>query len=90
MARPTIDELRDERLEAMSDSERAVFDEALAAARLALQVGEMVRDAREAAGCLSENWQLACPRARRRSPASKPAVPAPRSAPSRRPQQHST
>ena len=50
MARPTIDELRDERLEAMSDSERAVFDEALAAARLALQVGEMVRDAREAAG----------------------------------------
>ena len=50
MARPTIDELRDKRLEAMSDRERAEFDEALAAARLALQVGEMVRDAREAAG----------------------------------------
>lgn len=50
MARPTIDQLRDKRIEAMSDSERAEFDEALAATRLALQVGEMVRDAREAAG----------------------------------------
>lgn len=50
MARPTIEELRDKRLEATSDSERAEFDEALAAARLALEVGEMVRDAREAAG----------------------------------------
>lgn len=50
MARPTIDELRDKCLGALSDSESAEFDEALAAARLALQVGEMVRDAREAAG----------------------------------------
>lgn len=50
MARPTIAELRDKRLEAMSDDERAEFDEALAAARLALEVGEKVRDAREAAG----------------------------------------
>ena len=49
MARPTFAELRDRRLESMSDDERAVFDEALAAARLALEVGEMVRDAREAA-----------------------------------------
>lgn len=50
MARPTIAELRDKRLEAMSDDQRAEFDEALAAARLALEVGEKVRDAREAAG----------------------------------------
>ncbi len=50
MARPTITELRDRRLDAMSAGERAEFDEALAAARLALQVGEKVRDAREAAG----------------------------------------
>ena len=34
----------------MSHSERAEFDEALAAARLALEVGEKVRDEREAAG----------------------------------------
>ena len=50
MARPTITELRDKRLGAMSASERAEFDEALAAARLAFEVGEKVRDAREAAG----------------------------------------
>ena len=50
MARPTITELRDKRLDAMSEAERAEFNEALAAARLALEVGEQVRDAREAAG----------------------------------------
>ena len=50
MARPTIEELRDRRLSAMRAEERAEFDEALAAARLALKVGEKVRDAREAAG----------------------------------------
>lgn len=50
MARPTIEELRDRRLAAMSAEGRAEFDEALAAARLALEVGEKVRDAREAAG----------------------------------------
>lgn len=50
MPRPTITELRDRRLDAMSDEARAEFDEALAAARLALEVGEQVRDAREAAG----------------------------------------
>ena len=50
MARPTTEDLRDKRLGAMSDSERAEFDEALAAARLALEVGEKVREAREAAG----------------------------------------
>ena len=50
MARPTIEELRDRRLNTMSTDERVEFDEALAAARLALEVGEKVRDAREAAG----------------------------------------
>ncbi len=50
MARPMIEELRDRRLSAMSADERIEFDEALAAARLALEVVEKVRDARESAG----------------------------------------
>ncbi len=50
MARPTITAILDKRLDAMRDDERAEFDAALAAARLALEVGEQVRDAREAAG----------------------------------------
>ena len=50
MARPTIEELRDRQLGAMSAGERAEFDEALAATRSAIKVGEKVRDAREAAG----------------------------------------
>ncbi len=50
MARPTIEELRDSRLNTMSTQERVEFDEFLATARLAIEVGEKVRDAREAAG----------------------------------------
>ena len=50
MARPTFEELRERRLNSMSADERAEFDEALAVARLAVEVGEKVRDAREAAG----------------------------------------
>ena len=50
MARTTIDELKKNRLAAMTDDERAVFEETYAATRLALDVGEKVRDAREAAG----------------------------------------
>ena len=50
MARTTIDEMKRRRLEAMSDDERAEFDETYEATRLALEVGERVRDAREAAG----------------------------------------
>ena len=50
MARPTIEELRDRRLNTMSADERVEFDEALAAARLALEVGEKVGDGREAVG----------------------------------------
>ena len=50
MARTTIDELKKSRLAAMTTEERAVFDETYEATRLALDVGEKVRDAREAAG----------------------------------------
>lgn len=50
MGRTTIEELRNRRLSAMTSAERAEFDEALAAARLALEVGEKVRGAREDAG----------------------------------------
>ncbi|MCY4371808.1 MAG: helix-turn-helix domain-containing protein [bacterium] len=50
MARPTFEELRERRLNSMSADERAEFDEALAVARLAMEVGEKVRGAREAAG----------------------------------------
>jgi ribosome-binding protein aMBF1 (putative translation factor) len=50
MARKTIDELKRNRLAAMTADERAVFDETYEATRLALDVGEKVRDAREAAG----------------------------------------
>jgi ribosome-binding protein aMBF1 (putative translation factor) len=50
MGRTRIDELKKSRLDAMTADERAVFDETYAATRLALDVGEKVRDAREAAG----------------------------------------
>ena len=50
MARTTIDELKKNRLAAMTADERAVFDGTYEATRLALDVGEKVRDAREAAG----------------------------------------
>ncbi|MCP4966186.1 MAG: helix-turn-helix transcriptional regulator [bacterium] len=50
MARTTLDELKNRRLAAMSDAERAESDEAYDVARLALDVGEQVRDAREEAG----------------------------------------
>ena len=50
MARTTIDELKRNRLAAMTADERAAFDETYEATRLALDVGKKVRDAREAAG----------------------------------------
>jgi ribosome-binding protein aMBF1 (putative translation factor) len=50
MARTTIDELKKNRVAAMTADERAAFDETYEATRLALDVGEKVRDAREAAG----------------------------------------
>ena len=50
MARMTIDELKKNRLADMTADERAAFDETYEATRLALDVGEKVRDARETAG----------------------------------------
>ena len=50
MARTTIDELKKSRLAAMTADERAAFDDTYEVTRLALDVGEKVRDAREAAG----------------------------------------
>ncbi len=50
MARTTIDELKKSRLADMTANERALFNETYEATRLALDVGEKVRDAREAAG----------------------------------------
>ncbi|HMX06334.1 MAG TPA: helix-turn-helix transcriptional regulator [Microthrixaceae bacterium] len=50
MARTTIDDLKARRLDQMSEAELAEFDATYAATKLALEVGEQVRDAREAAG----------------------------------------
>ncbi len=50
MARTTIDELKKSRLADMTVGERNAFDKTYEATRLALDVGEKVRDAREAAG----------------------------------------
>ena len=50
MARKSMTELTAARLSKMSSDERAEFDETYATARLALEFGEKVRDAREAAG----------------------------------------
>ena len=50
MSRTNLNELRDRRLGRMTVAERADFDATYAAAKLALSVGEQVRDAREAAG----------------------------------------
>jgi ribosome-binding protein aMBF1 (putative translation factor) len=50
MTRMTIDELKRRRIDAMSPEERAAFDETYEATRLAIDVGEKIRAAREAAG----------------------------------------
>lgn len=50
MPRKTIEEIKAGRLASMSETERAEFDESYDAARLALDVGEKIREAREAAG----------------------------------------
>lgn len=50
MARTTINDLKKRRLTKMSTDERAAFHETYDATRLALDVGEKVRDARETAG----------------------------------------
>lgn len=50
MSRTTFEQLKNRRLAGLSAEERAEFDAAYEASRLAIEVGEMVRDAREAAG----------------------------------------
>ncbi|MDP1818614.1 MAG: helix-turn-helix transcriptional regulator [Acidimicrobiales bacterium] len=50
MPRTTIDELKNRRLGAMTPGQRAAFDQTHDTTRLALEVGEKVRNAREAAG----------------------------------------
>ena len=50
MARTTLNEIKARRLEQMAASERAAFDVTYAATKLALEVGEQVRNARETAG----------------------------------------
>ena len=50
MARTNLDDLKERRLGRMTAAELAEFDTTYAAAKLALSVGEQVRDAREAAG----------------------------------------
>lgn len=47
MRRTTIEELRDRKLAAMTDAERAEFDEAIAAARLAKDMSENPRNPRD-------------------------------------------
>ena len=54
MARTTIEELKKNRLAAMTADEHAVFDETYEAGHLALNVGEQVRGAREVAGLSQE------------------------------------
>ncbi len=49
MARSTIDEVKRRRLAAMTADERAEFDQTHDAKRLAIDVGDQVRAAREAA-----------------------------------------
>lgn len=50
MSRTTIEERRNRKLAAMTDVERAEIDEAVASARLAIRIGEKVREARETVG----------------------------------------
>ena len=50
MARTTIEELKHRRLTGINAGERAGFDAAYEATRLAIEVGEQIRDAREEAG----------------------------------------
>lgn len=50
MSRTSWTDLKKQRVAAMSDAERAEYEQAYAEARLAAEVGERVRSAREAAG----------------------------------------
>ena len=48
--RQTFDEIKRQRLASMSGQERVAFDVAYDATRLAIEVGEQIREARESAG----------------------------------------
>ena len=50
MARTTMDKLKERRLAEMTTDERQQFDATYAATKLAIEVGETIRAAREAAG----------------------------------------
>jgi len=50
MARTAINDIKRGRLASMSEAGRAEFDVAYEATRLAIMVGEQIRDAREATG----------------------------------------
>ncbi len=50
MTRTNFQDLKARKLAAMTPEDRAVFDETYEATRLAIEVGEKVRNAREAAG----------------------------------------
>lgn len=50
MARTTVNDLKERRLAQMTPDERQQFDTAYAATRLAIEVGETIRAARETAG----------------------------------------
>ena len=50
MGRTTIEELVNKKREAMTDAERVEFDDALAAARLAIKIGDRIRESRESMG----------------------------------------
>lgn len=75
MTRTTINELKNRRLDAMTPEQRAAFDQTYDATRLALEVGEKVRDAREAAGL---NQRDGGTRATQADPAWKGLLPATR------------
>lgn len=60
MARPTIEELRDRRINTMSADGRLEFYETLAVARLVLDVGEKVRYARETGGANAARPRRSC------------------------------
>lgn len=49
VARRTLNDLKNERFATMSAADRAAYDAAASATHLALDVGEKIRDAREAA-----------------------------------------
>ena len=86
MGRRTIEELRDQRVKAMTSAERAEYR---GGARLGPpgHQGRPRRSAKPARQPESANasWLYECPPAKQRWPASRPAAPAPHLRPCRRP-----